>query len=1057
MAITKPAKAHKDRKQRWDSGAQLKGAVRALGGDEQDLELLAGVESDEEPSGGKKSGAKSQSKLPSRELAQFVKSLNLPAASDADQIVSAKSKGKGKEKSKDSIGDKAKPKRDQSGESKGSKGKESKAEGKTEKDRKKRDETGGKPEKDGKGKKKDKREKEVSKQKVQDEQPRAIKPLPSSNPPASSTVAAPTPSKSGKKPKLVVTPSSKWYDQLPPITPSNTRLSESKLAALAARAAALHAADVTAFSDSQFGLSSADAHFLESVLQGGTRSDRLSALTLVVQGAPVHSTRSLDGLRAMASKKGGRGESLKALRAIVDWWVGGGCPDRKLRYFRDQPVSSGEITDAHLIVWHFEDWLKKYFFSILQLLETLSLDPLPYIRTQTMALIFTLLKEKPEQEQNLLRLLVNKLGDSDRSVASKASFHLLQLLVPHPSMKGVIVREMTSLVLKPQNEQTNARYYGVITLNQFTLAPGDKDVAAALVGLYFQLFEDILGKGEEPSGEGEAEPKEERMHRPSAREKARLKAKHKGRGGKEKGPGGEAVFAETEDTNAKLIAALLTGVHRALPFAKTDTSIFDKHLHTLFRITHSAPFNISIQALVLIEKSISDRFYRTLYDSLLDPRLLASSKQAMYLNLLFKAMKADTSYRRVTAFVKRTLQSLTVHQPPFICGALYLLGEASILWDNSSKVLIAYTQLFNTTPGLRDLLKDNEAKRNQTTIAEDVDDPPRGDGSYDPKKRDPQWANAHRTCLWELLPFLNHYHPSVSLHAKQLLTGAQMTAAPDLGLNTLTHFLDRFVYRNPKKLKPRPVSVMHPAAHDPDGTRVRLMKDTVDSATTVNDEAFWKKNVKDVPADQLFFHKFFLKKLEKQQARAGKAEKRKKDKAGKSDASGSEDEGGDSAGESEASGSEDDSEISEDEVWKAMQSSMPELQQAGDDSDSVPGGLDDMSDDLDSDEESGSDDGEDVSEASSSDDESLPGGGMPDDIDDSDDDPVDFAEDEGDLIELSEGQDASSDEELSRGKRKKSVAGKSKREKRRKLRQLPTFASAEDYAKMIDDAPEDDI
>ncbi|KAG9084675.1 hypothetical protein FRC06_003944 [Ceratobasidium sp. 370] len=742
----------------------------------------------------------------------------------------------------------------------------------------------------------------------------------------------------------------------------------------------------------------------------------------------------------MASKKGGRGESLKALRAIVDWWVGGGCPDRKLRYFRDQPVSSNEITDAHLIVWHFEDWLKKYFFNILQLLETLSLDPLPYIRTQTMSLIFTLLKEKSEQEQNLLRLLVNKLGDSDRSVASKASFHLLQLLVPHPSMKGVIIREMTSLVLKPQKEQTNARYYGVITLNQFTLAPGDKDVAAALVGLYFQLFEDILGKGEEPSGEGEAAPKEERLHRPSAREKARLKAKDKGKGAKAKGPGGEVVFAETEDANAKLIAALLTGVHRALPFAKTDPSIFDKHLHTLFRITHSAPFNISIQALVLIEKSISDRFYRTLYDALLDPRLLTSSKQAMYLNLLFKAMKADTSYRRVAAFVKRTLQSLTVHQPPFICGALYLLGE-----------------LFNTTPGLRDLLKDNEVKRNQTSIAEDVGDPSRGDGSYDPKKRDPQWANAHRTCLWELLPFLNHYHPSVSLHARQLLTGAQLTATPDLGLNTLTHFLDRFVYRNPKKLKPRPVSVMHPAAHDPDGTRVRLMKDTVDSATTVNDEAFWKKNVKDVPADQLFFHKFFLKKLEKQQARAGKAGKRKKDKADKSDVSSSEDDDEGSAAESGTSGSEDDSEMNEDEVWKAMQSSMPELQHAGDDSDGILSGLDDMSDDSDEDEESGSDDGGDTPEAGGSDNESVPGGGMLDDLDGSDDDQIDFAEDEDDLIELSEGQDSSSDEEPEHGKRKKSVSGESKREKRRKLRQLPTFASAEDYAKMIDDAPEDDI
>lgn len=43
-----------------------------------------------------------------------------------------------------------------------------------------------------------------------------------------------------------------------------------------------------------------------------------------------------------------------------------------IRYFRDQPVTSKDITDAHLIVWHFEDWLKKYFFTILQLLEVLS-------------------------------------------------------------------------------------------------------------------------------------------------------------------------------------------------------------------------------------------------------------------------------------------------------------------------------------------------------------------------------------------------------------------------------------------------------------------------------------------------------------------------------------------------------------------------------------------------------------------------------------------------------------------------------------------------------------
>lgn len=41
--------------------------------------------------------------------------------------------------------------------------------------------------------------------------------------------------------------------------------------------------------------------------------------------------------------------------------------------------------------------------------QALSLDPLPYVRLQAMTLIFGLLRDKPEQEQNLLRLLVNKL------------------------------------------------------------------------------------------------------------------------------------------------------------------------------------------------------------------------------------------------------------------------------------------------------------------------------------------------------------------------------------------------------------------------------------------------------------------------------------------------------------------------------------------------------------------------------------------------------------------------------------------------------------------------
>jgi ribosome biogenesis protein MAK21 len=39
------------------------------------------------------------------------------------------------------------------------------------------------------------------------------------------------------------------------------------------------------------------------------------------------------------------------------------------RYFRDQSLLHPSVTDQHLLLWYFEDWLKKYFFSTLQILE----------------------------------------------------------------------------------------------------------------------------------------------------------------------------------------------------------------------------------------------------------------------------------------------------------------------------------------------------------------------------------------------------------------------------------------------------------------------------------------------------------------------------------------------------------------------------------------------------------------------------------------------------------------------------------------------------------------
>lgn len=47
----------------------------------------------------------------------------------------------------------------------------------------------------------------------------------------------------------------------------------------------------------------------------------------------------------------------------------------------------------------------------------------------------------------------------------------------------------------------------------------------------------------------------------------------------------------------------------------------------------------------------------------------------MFLNLLYKSLKADIVLRRVKAFVKRLLQVSCEQSPTFACGALFLVSE----------------------------------------------------------------------------------------------------------------------------------------------------------------------------------------------------------------------------------------------------------------------------------------------------------------------------------------------------------------------------------------------
>ncbi|TEB35322.1 hypothetical protein FA13DRAFT_1728125 [Coprinellus micaceus] len=911
--------------------------------------------------------------------------------------------------------------------------------------------------------------------------------------------------------------------------------------------------------------------FFAKVAGTGTLSDRLSALTLMVQSSPVHNTKALETLKGMAERgrgKGGREEALKAIRCVVDWWCGGGVPDRKLRYFRDQPLGHPERTDEHLVVWFFEDWLKKYFFGILQTLETLSLDTLPYVRTQALTLIATLLRDKPEQEHNLLRLLVNKLGDPEKSICSRASYHILQVLQKHPGMKAIVVREIHSIIFtvpssssthtpssstlngstgpsankhirfgddkkkdeKKEEKKTlrngHVQYHSVITLNQIVLSPADQAAAAQLIGIYFDIFREVLGTSPSsssspsaPSHSKDSKDKAAPTDAPDSDEDVKLDAKGRilekrrkptTKGGKPKDGEvkGAAGFVEIEDANSRLISAILTGVNRAVPFAKLGSdegSGIYTHIDTLFSITHKSTFNTSLQAMVLIQQiaaslsasspsssstpsrptkplpkskskdkdakrrtsskatgtrpaeKVVDRYFRTFYASLHDPRLFHEREAGDVFELVVQGTaKSDPSpaSTRAKALVRRFVQVLATVG----CGG----GGGS--------------DLFATVPGLRSMVHASPSSSKGTTEETNR--------AYDPLSRNPVFSHPASSSLWELVPLTHHHHPAVALHARQLLRGEVVTANADLGQGTVMGFLDKFVFKNPKKLKSAsdgsgiaPCSLPASALEG-----VKLVKGEVGriGVEAVNERKWGDVKEEKVGVDELFFYKYFTAKQEREAAKQAKVDRRKA-KGEESESSDEDGEGGSVPADSEEeeeegpktkkngvekavedaeSDDEDASELDEDEIWTAMKASMPRAE-----------GDDDLllSDSDLSDEDDDSDLGEEFEKAMMS-------------SDTNDDDALSLVEgsDNEDLLALDDiptglipydgpgsAASASDGEEEEWGgiegegdkKKRKRKGGKeeSSRERKKRLKRLPTFASYEDYQKLIEEGPEDDI
>lgn len=855
--------------------------------------------------------------------------------------------------------------------------------------------------------------------------------------PTAASTAATTNSKHGARSKkkvannLLVEPTADWHAvTLPGLPQTSTKktLNISLVQALHDHAKFLLDKENGRFRDAADNAGNT-SQFYSTIVSSGTLSDKVSALTLSVQESPLHHIYAFESLLNLAKKRS-RSQAVEVLGALKDLFASGSLLplDRKLRTFASQPGllaalsgfngkdwTAGQplpkpLKDVHLIAWAFEDWLKAKYFEVISIIETWSHDEITFARIKSVDYVFQLLKERPEQEDNLLRLLVNKLGDPEKKIASRASYNILQLQNTHPAMKHVIVSAIENDLLFRPRQGLHAQYYASVTLNQTVLSSAETAVTNKLLDIYFSLFKQLLAKSEAP------EPKPIVINKKgdiqgggSAPGKAALK----------KAKAHEKKARVNEELREKMLSAILTGVNRAVPYTNTNDNFFEAHIDTLFRVTHSSNFNTAIQALILIQQiqgnnqKIVDRFYRTLYESLLDPRLLTSSKQTLYLNLLFRAMKNDLNLKRVKAFVKRLTQIIATHQPPFACATLYLIREL----EDTFASLRAFPDEIeeDESDGEEHFYDVHESAEHGNNAFGDYNNDRMAlrkghQGRYDGRKRDPEFSGADGSGLWELSPLLTHFHPSVALFASRLMTHESMPPKPDLAQNTLMHFLDRFVYRNPKQQSAttrRGPSIMQPIGS------IKLDHITIARQTglqpPVNSESYTDLSDDKIKPDEVFFHKYFSA------TSKGRKMKEKKVKKPK-DTQGS-----------------DDGDGNEDEIWKALVNSKPELDEAEDSDMSL--GIDDPDSEL------GSDDGQFDLDLDNDDGDVEINDALGLGNDDDDDDA---------LVDSDSEVEASSDSEEARNTPLGRVEKGDKKKRRKKLKSLPTFASADDYAVMLE-------
>jgi ribosome biogenesis protein MAK21 len=264
-----------------------------------------------------------------------------------------------------------------------------------------------------------------------------------------------------------------------------------------------------------------------------------------------------------------------------------------------------------------------YYVKFVDNLNRVAFDNLQETRHKAIWILSELLHKYQDNKDYILDKLVNKLGDKVPKLASTAGHFVEKAVNSDKDEIRMRTIKYVKLFLARPNQTHRARFYAVSLLSRIKLIRGLHEMSNELMQIYLDLYTTLM--------------KEDKV-------------------------------------DSRMMSAILTGIHRAYPYSKLNNEIFEKHLQTLYTITHKVNFRMRVVAITLIKNivrkraelnkcPIEDRFYNLVFGQLIAPELHTSSRQEAFVGLMLNVINEDTVVERKEAFIKRILQVALNSQP----------------------------------------------------------------------------------------------------------------------------------------------------------------------------------------------------------------------------------------------------------------------------------------------------------------------------------------------------------------------------------------------------------